>query len=454
MPTMPRVKVMTASPQNAVAAIFADQPEMFAGAPPIENTSESIREIGSFIFNYQPRQNAFLSALVNRIGMVLITSKLYSNPLRSFKRGMLEFGETVEEIFVDIGRAYQFNPEIAETTIFKRVIPDVKAAYHQLNFQKFYKQTISNDQLRQAFLSWRGIDDLIAKIVDGMYTAMNYDEFIVMKYMIAVAALNGNMYPQNIPALNAENAKAVVTAVKGISNTLEFMHSEYNMAGVHTYTDKREQIVLINSSADALIDVEVLASAFNMDKAEFMGRRVLVDSFSAIDNERLSQLFESDPTYVPLTTEEIKALDSIPVIIVDEKWWMIFDHYMNMTEQYNGEGLYWNYWLHCWRIFSISPFANAVLFTSDTPAITSVTVSPATATAVKGQTIQLSANVVTTGFAPKSVIWSSSSENSKVNSTGAVTITDKETSATVTITATSVYDNSKSGTSTITISGS
>ena len=38
---------------------------------------------------------------------------------------------------------------------------DVRAAFHTMNYQKFYKATISNDQLRQAFLSWQGITDLI-----------------------------------------------------------------------------------------------------------------------------------------------------------------------------------------------------------------------------------------------------------------------------------------------------
>ena len=32
-----------------------------------------------------------------------------------------------------------------------------------MNYQKYYKTTIQNDQLRQAFLSWQGITDLIAK---------------------------------------------------------------------------------------------------------------------------------------------------------------------------------------------------------------------------------------------------------------------------------------------------
>ena len=98
--------------------------------------------------------------------------------------GYTEIGETIEEIFVNIAKPYEYDVAEAETKVFKREIPDVRAAFHTMNFQKYYKVTVSQDQLRQAFLSWQGITDLIAKIVDSLYTAMEKDEYVTMKYMI------------------------------------------------------------------------------------------------------------------------------------------------------------------------------------------------------------------------------------------------------------------------------
>ena len=199
------------------------------------------------------------------------------------------------------------------------------------------------------------------------------------------------------------------------------------------------------------MDVEVLASAFNMDKAEFMGRRVLVDSFGNLDNARLKLLFAEDPNYTEISEDDLQALDNIPAVMVDRYFFMIFDNFYNFTEQYNGEGLYWNYWYHTWKTFSISPFHNAVAFVPGAPTITSVTVEPSTASGSVGSTIQLSAEVVSTNFAPKTVTWSSSSENVTVNSNGLVTI-GAGASGSVTIRATSTYDTNESGTCTITIS--
>lgn len=452
MPTKPQVKTLNANSVEILNTLRANaSPNYQDMIPYAEGSLDSVREIGAIIMQYPALQNEFLSALVNRIGMVLVTSKLYRNPWAFMKQGMLEFGETIEEIFVNIAKPFEFNQERAETTIFKREIPDVRAAFHVMNYTKFYKATISNDQLRQAFLSWNGITDLIARIVDAMYTGANYDEFITMKYLLAKHLIAGNIYANQIDTVSTDNMKSIVATIKGVSNSLEFLSNKYNYNGVETYTNKSDQYILINAKFDATMDVEVLASAFNMDKAEFMGRRVLVDSFGNLDNARLKLLFAEDPNYTEISEDDLQALDNIPAVMVDRYFFMIFDNFYNYTEQYNGEGLYWNYWYHTWKTFSISPFHNAVAFVPGAPTITSVTVEPSTASGAVGSTIQLSAEVVSTNFAPKTVTWSSNSESVTVNSNGLVTIGTGATGS-VTITATSTYDTTKSGTCTITVS--
>lgn len=479
MPNKP-ANVSLDSVTNTAAKTFAAEnpkvnvPKMYAATAQILNTirdnasanyrdyvpaadpalAASVREIGGIIMNYPALQNEFLSALMNRIGRVIITSKMFYNPWAGLKKGLLEFGETVEEIFVNIAKPFQFDPAVAETEVFKREIPDVRAAFHILNYQKFYKATISNDQLRQAFLSWQGITDLIAKIVDAMYTGANYDEFLTMKYMIARNILNGRMNVTEIDPVSPENAKGIVSTIKGISNTWEFPSTNYNISGVTTFTAKTDQFILLNAKFDAVIDVEVLASAFNMDKAEFMGRRILVDSFGNLDTARLDLLFASDPNYVPITEAELTALDAIPAVMVDRDWFMIFDNFYNFTENYNGQGLYWNYFYHTWKTFSVSPFANNTVFIAGAPTVTSVAVTPATASIFKGQSIHLNANVVTTNFAPKSVNWTitgQASADTHIDIYGNLYVAEDETATTITATATSTFNSAKTGTSTITV---
>lgn len=425
MPTKPVVSKLNASGVDILNAIRANASSTYQDRIPVA-TQANIREIGNAMLEFEATQNEFLTALVNRIGRVLITSKSYDNPLRVFKKGILAYGETIEEIFVNIAKAKQFDPTVAEDEVFKREIPDVNAVFHRMNLQNFYKVTISNEQLRQAFLSEQGINDLVGYIVDSLYTGAEFDEYLTMKQLIVDAANNGEMYSINIPAVTSANAKEIVSKIKGVSNQLEFMSSTYNSMGVLTHTKKNRQVLIMDANFDATIDVEVLAYAFNMEKAEFMGRRVLVDNFG--------------------------QLTGVVAALVDEDWFMVFDNFIGFTENYNGQGLYWNYFYHVWKTFSTSPFSNAILFTTNNVGVTSVTVTPGAITHNKGtvQNVQFTANVVTTGYAPKDVVWSTTSDTATINDKGLLTI-PATTTETFTVTATSVYDGTKKGDATITV---
>lgn len=454
MPTIPENNRLSATSVDILNAIRNSASANYQNYVPIANNSQdSIREIGSVIMDYPVLQNEFLSALVNRIGRVMLTSKMYDNPWAIFKKGLLEFGETIEEIFVNIAEPFTYDIEESENKVFARNIPDVRSAFHVLNYQKYYKATIQNEQLRQAFLSWTGITELIAKIVDSMYAGANYDEFLTMKYLLARHILNGELHAVTIPTVQESNMKSIISTVKGVSNNLEFMSPKYNLAGVSIYSLKEDQYFIVDSNFDATMDVEVLASAFNMDKADFIGHRVLIDSFSNLDNDRLDQLFSSEEWYVTLTENELTALSAIPAVLVDRNWFMIFDNMYYFTEQYNGQGLYWNYWYHTWKTFSVSPFSNAVVFVPGTPTITSVTVSPESVTISSGQTVLLSANVVTQNFASKAVNWSISPETEGVSISplGLLSIAPTVNDVTLTITATSVVDETKSDSVTVTV---
>lgn len=451
MATRPKVQTLTNSAVDVLNVIRNNASVDFRNYVPIATPdADSIKTIGAIIMNYPSLQNEFLSALVNRIGLVIITSKMYSNPLSVLKKGVLEFGETIEEIFVNIAKPFTFDPEEAESKQFKREIPDVRSAFHVLNYKKFYKVTISDDQLRQAFLSWNGVSDLIAKVVDSMYTAAEYDELQVTKYMIARQLLDGRMYAVTIPEVTTPNMKAVVSAVKGVSNKFTFMNSNFNVAGVKTHTLKNEQYIIMNANFDATMDVEVLASAFNMDKAQFMGNRLMIDGFGTLDTARLAELFANDSTYQEISQTELEALDKIPCILIDRDYVQIYDNMYKMTEKYNGQGLYWNYFYHTWKTFSVSPFSQAVLFVPAIPSVTSVTVTPSTATVSVGQSVQLTAKVVTENFAPQTVTWSSDSEFATVTAGGLVTILEGAKGK-ITITAKSTFNPTISGQSELTV---
>lgn len=470
MPSIPEKKNLTASAADVVNSIRSEVGGTFADQVPAainegqvlsdgtvatrEMALGTLRQIGDVITTFQPLANAFLSALVNRIGRVIINSKMYSNPWAGFKRGLLEYGETIEELFVNIVQAQDFDPETAENEVFKRKIPDVRSAFHTMNYQKFYKTTVSNDQLRQAFLSFEGISDLIGKITEALYTSANYDEYLVMKYMLCYAMEHGAFHPVTIAQPTAANSNSVVTTLKATSEKLQFLSADYNQAGVYNHTPKGDQYFIMTADFSSIVDVETMARAFNIDKVTLMGHTVIIDQFTFTTSEtaRLQELLGTQ--YTALTTS---LFADVPCVCVDRDFFMIFDNFQNMTEQYNGEGLYWNYWLHQWKTFSTSPFANAVIFTDETPAVSDVAVTPSALTMGKGTSTQFTATVTNAGFASTGVTWSISgqqSANTRIDGQGRLYIAQDESATTITVTATSVFNTGKSNTATVTVSAS
>lgn len=327
---------------------------------PVVATVNDIPKVGEIIYGTPAFANQFINALVNRIAIVRIQSATFNNPYSILKKGYIEYGETVEDIFVSIAKAVDFNVEKAAKREFQRTIPDVRSAFHVMNWRVMYPVTIQDEDLRQAFLSIEGVQNLIAKIVDAVYTAAEYDEFLLFKYLLIKAISHGKMFPTSIGA-GTELSEAAVQ-FRGTSNLLPFMSNEYNEAGVKTNTPKDRQVIFMDAMFNAQFDVNVLASAFNMDKADFIGRLFLIDNWTDFDNERFDTIRANSDGIEEVTSDELALLENVKAVILDENWFQVYDNNNKFTEKYVASGLYWNYFYHTWKTVSNSPFANAIVF--------------------------------------------------------------------------------------------
>ena len=318
-----------------------------------------IPKVGEVIYGTPAFANQFINALVNRIASVRVQSATFNNPYAILKKGYLEFGETVEDIFVNIAKAVDYSPEKGEAREFKRTLPDVRSAFHAMNWRVMYPVTIQDEDLKQAFLSLDGVTDLIAKIVDQIYTAAEYDEFLLFKYLLIKGINGGSMYTETV---DTTDMKKVATSFRAASNLLPFMSSEYNIAHVKTTTPKDRQVIFMDAKFNAQFDVEVLASAFNMDKADFMGRLFLIDNWDSFDNERFDIIRANSDGISEITADNLAMLKNVKAVLLDENWFQVYDNNNKFTEKYVASGLYWNYFYHTWKTVSYSPFANCVVF--------------------------------------------------------------------------------------------
>lgn len=312
-----------------------------------EATQTNISEIQEVMAD--PNQavvtNEFITSLLNMIIKQVIHSKLFSDPLQALKKGKKPLGDTVEEIYVNFLKAKQYDPTGAE--LLNRNLPDVKTVFHRMNRQDKYKVTISPEELYKAFSSYDKLNSFISNIINSLYNSSELDEFILMKQLIKQAVDQNAVKVVYVddPLLSESNGKSFIKTVKTISGLMSFPSSDFNAyldvqntdnVPLVTLSRKNEQVLILDTATDTSVNVDVLASIFNMSVAEFNDtRKIIIDAFPDTD---------------------------IRGALVDEQFFQVWDDLVTFRDFENGEGLYRNYYLHIWQTLAYSPLVNAVVF--------------------------------------------------------------------------------------------
>lgn len=367
MPRRIAKSTLQASTLDIMNAIRQNAPYDYQQSVPVVAKASDIPKAGEVICGTPAFSNQFINSIVNRIALVMTKSATFNNPYASLKKGYLEFGETVEEIFVQIAKVVDYTPEKGAAREFKRTLPDVKSAFHAMNWRVMYPVTIQDEDLRLAFLAESGVQDLVAKIVESVYKAAEYDEFLLFKYLLIKAVSHGKMYPMSIGA--GTDLKEAGEMFRGASNDLTFMKTKYNASGVRTTTPRENQAIFMDSWFNAKYDVNVLAAAFNMDKATFTAALHLIDDWTSFDNERFDVIRDNSDGLEEVTADELALMKNVKAVLLDVDWFQVYDNNAKFTEQYSAAGLYWNYFYHVWKTISSSPFSNAIVFVTDVASV-------------------------------------------------------------------------------------
>lgn len=444
---------------------------------------QDINGIGKIIMKNVAYKNAFLNTL-NIIGLTVITRNHWENPWKKFTdKGELSYGQQVREVICDIANIYDYNEMLKnEYDFIKTEVPNVLSYLHEINYQKFYKTTTSDEQMMMAFESG-DLFRLIDIIINSLYEGYEYDMYQVSKYMLARRLLDGTVTTVKIDNFANKTDRDIVADIKAESNNMTFRNPNYNPAGLRKATDFEDQFAIVSTKFDAKFTTNVLATSYFRSDAEMKANMELCDGFGKFDTKRLEEVFakrdengavipnEYCDGYIPLTEAEMEKLNEIPAVIVGRDFFQNYRYGMDnasegkTTEFYNPQTLKRNHFLHIWGVVSTSPFENAICFVLDTPAVTEVEVNPSEVSISAGNPVQLSATVTTTGFANKAVVWSIDQDpetdpekQASVDLNGKVTIPaghvvsdseDEET--TIIVKATSVFDENVSGTATITV---
>lgn len=395
-----------------------------------ECNKTTLSQIGE-IFDSNPElANSFLIEIFNRIGLTDMNYRRYYNPLKLFKQGKLEYGESVEEIAFGLIKAKcDYDVQEGVTDVFQITLPEVATAIHKVNYQQKYPQSLTKVELRKAFTSERSLGSFIDGIMTGLYNSYEVDESIAYKNLMVEAIRQGfAKFMEYTPVIDEATGKTFIKAVKALATKLRFMNTNYSKYGLPQFTPDTDLMVILDADLDAAITVDVWAAAFNMTEVDFIqsGRKVVIDEF---------------------------PVEGVHAFVCDKRFFQIYDNNFALEWIYNPSNQVYNYFLHVWEIISASPFMQCVAFVeADSGSVNGITVTPGTATIKKGNALKFDAIVEMTGIADPAVAWSiADGTDSTISPVGLVKVGKNETASSLTITATSVVSGGVAGTATITV---
>ena len=291
--------------------------------------------------------NEFMSTLLNKLVKSVVLTKMFTNPLKSLKKGKKPLGDTIEEIYNNFIKGAEFDGQGNTTALLGRNLPDTKTVYHRMNYKMKYPVTVSRERLSKAFMSYDTLETYISSLITTIYNSYELDEFINTKQLIKSALDNNAIKTVEIadPLLSETNGKEFIKAVKTVSGLMSFPSDQFNAyltaqttdtKPIVTFTKKSEQVLILDTATDTSVSVDVLASLFNMSVAEFNDtKKIVIDTFPDA---------------------------SIRAALVDEAFFQIYDDLITIKSFENAESLYNNYWLHVWQTHAYSILVNAVAF--------------------------------------------------------------------------------------------
>lgn len=310
-----------------------------------EATQANVQDVVQTLWAYKPYMNQFIDVLVNRIGLVLFQTWSWNNPLAPLKRGMLNWGETIEEIMVGLIEAdeYDAHRDELEKEIFGAKTPEVQANYHTVNRRNRYKLTIKEPLLRNAFINDNGLSGFISQLMGSIQKSDQFDEYLLMANLFKeMDKAAGGLYNVKIGDIaddgsTPEQSRYALRRLREYGSLLQFPSRLYNPAGMHQAINPDDLIVFTTPGAQAAIDVEALAGAFNIEKAEFAKRTFILP-------------------------EEHYGIPGFQMALTTKEFFVVADQRIDTTSQSNPAALFTNYWLHHWQVISASRFAPIVMF--------------------------------------------------------------------------------------------
>ena len=346
---------------NAMREMSVKNNSIYHQYVPVVTESTTIGEFGAPILDSQNLNvlNDFIG-LLKKVVYTAVYNKTFNNPLATLEGERMPLGQFIEDVYINPAKARGFDVNDF-AGLLQKYEAQVATQYLTVNSDLQYCVTITREKVRNAFTSWDNLESLISGMVNSLYNGAYITRYNQAKGL-ALAAFNGKgvKYEVITNPTDEQTAKNLVRKMRADYSKMQIPSTKFNAwadvkgkdaFALKTWSDPQDIVVLISADVEALVDVEVLAAAFNMSKAEFLGRVIVVDDFTQYD----------DDGKVAVDGSMIKAM------ICDRAWFKIKTQDFAMDEFYNANNRTWQYYLNDVRMVNYSLFANAKIYTTAEP---------------------------------------------------------------------------------------
>jgi len=357
-------------------------------------------------------RNRFIQSLVNRIAYTRFMMDYFENPLRELAGDDLPLGAIGQEIYVNParGRVYDINDFAG---LLAKYESDIKAEYTDINFDVQYPVTIIRKELEKAFVSWGDFESFLMGISTSLYNGAYIDDYKYTKRLITNAYRGNAVQMETVTFAGATPTKAELETLTSRLRQayLDFMvpSTKYNAwkkvggygRSIVSWSKPENIVVFVSNAMASILDVQVLANAFNMDKADLIGKVYYVEDFDLVDDEGNIEFDGSN----------------IIALICDRRWFKIREKDMFMDEFYNANNRSWQSYLNVIKCFNFSLFANALMLVKALPTlnISSMQFNETTPEVTAGEKILL--HITTTPFSATQSVTFTSGTTSKATVT-------------------------------------
>lgn len=346
---------------NKMREMSVDQGSIYHQYVPVVTESTTIGEFGAPILDSQNLNvlNDFVG-LLKKVVYTAVYNKTFNNPLADLEGERMPLGQFIESAYVNPAKARAFNVNDF-AGLLQKYESEIAVEYYSVNSDLQYMVTVTREKIRNAFTSWDQLEGLISGMVNSLWNGAYITRYNQTKGLPLAAFKKGAIKYEVIPEVTDEQtAKNLIRKVRADYNKMQIPSTKYNAwqdvkgegaFALKTWSDPEDLIILISADVEALVDVEVLAAAFNLDKDSFIARKITVDDFSQ---------YNDDGT-VAVDGSMIKC------VLADRAWFKIKTQDFAMDEFYNMNNRTWQYGLNDVRMVNYSLFANAKVYTTAEP---------------------------------------------------------------------------------------